>query len=325
MIRTNKNIIIFASLIFLLGGSVLVSLQKLSPLLFHTIYYCQSILSSLSIPIRYYLGAMLFILLFVFILLSIAKLFAIYIKVQLFRKKLIKKLKPNEGFTLILEKLTLTNKTHLIESEKQFAFCLGIRSPKIYVSTGLVGVLTIEELETVLRHERYHLYNRDTFTMLIASIGESLLPFFPLLSDLLYNFRIEREIQADKAAIQGQGSQEPLISVLKKLLRAPSLDTVAVSAIADEGTLESRIKTLVKKDYRFKKIKVKHVIISLVSVFIMSIIMLAPVQAVEVRHMGEAVMMICPHDDDTCLNACKQEYSANKKNYSEDRIYTPIQ
>lgn len=324
MIKINKNLIIFAGLTLLLGTSSLLFLQKLSPLVSHTIYYCRSIINSLSMPIPYYLGAILFILLFVFLLISIIKLFVIYIKIQLFRKKLIKNLKSNEGFIMLLEKLTLTNKTYLIENEKQFAFCLGIRKPKIYISTNLVNALTIQELEAVLRHERYHLNNKDTLTMLIASIGESLLPFFPIFSDFLRNFRIEREIEADREAVRGLGDSYPLISVLKKFLKAPSLATATVSAIADEDTLESRIKALVKKSYSFKKFKVKHVIISLASAFIMSIIVLAPVQAVEVHHLGNDAMMICPHDN-TCFNACKQEYSTNNKNYSEDVRYSPTQ
>lgn len=323
MTRINKNLIIFASLILFLGGSVLISLQKLSPLLSHAIYYCQSIINSISMPIPYYFGAAIFVLAFVFLLIAIIKLFALYIKVQLFRKKLIKNLKSNEGFILLLEKLTLTNKTRLIESEKQFVFCLGIRRPKIYISTNLVNSLTIQELEAVLRHERCHLNNKDTLTMLIASIGESLLPFFPLFSDFLKNFRIEREIQADKEAMQGQGYQEPLISVLKKLLNAPSVATATVPAIADHDTLEPRIRAIVKKDLRFKQFRVKNILISVASIFAMSIIILTPVQAVEVHHMGKDVVMICPHDN-TCLNSCKKTYAPTNKNYSEDVMYTPM-
>lgn len=323
MIRINKNIIIFSGLIFLLGGFILVSLQKLSPLLFHTIYYCQSIINSLSMPIPYYLGAILFILLFVFLLIAIIKLFVLYVKVQILRKKLIKNLKINEGFISLLEKLTLTDKTHLIESEKQFAFCLGIRRPKIYISTNLVNALTIQELEAVLRHERYHLNNRDTLTMLIASIGESLLPFFPLFSDFLKNFRIEREIQADAQAIQGLGSEKPLISVIKKLLTSPSAAIATASAIADYDTLEPRIRAIVKKDLRLKQFRVKNILISIASILVMSIITLAPVQAVEIHHMGKDVIMLCSQGEE-CLNSCKQEYSTYKKNYSSESVlYTP--
>jgi len=237
------------------------------------------------------------LLFFAFLLIATIKLLTIYIKVQLSRKKLLRNCKSNTSFTMILENLQLTKKTYLIENEKQFAFCLGIRKPKIYISTALLSILNEREIEAVLRHERYHLHNRDTLIMLIASIGQSLLPFFPLLSDLLHNYRIEREIRADAKAIQGLGDEKPLISVLKKLLTTPAYATVTVSAIADHDTLEPRIQALIKRDSHFKKFKVKHIFISLVSVFIMIIITLTPVQAMEIHHKGEDAMMLCPNNE----------------------------
>jgi len=324
MIRINKNLVIFLGLIFLLGSSSLLVVQKLLPLAAHTIYYCQSFLNSLSMPIPYYLSTVPFLLFFVLLLIAAIKLFIIFVKVQLSKKKLIRSYKFDTGLTALLEKLQLTDKTYLIESEKQFAFCLGVRSPKIYISTSLVNILTIQELEAVLHHERYHFNNRDTLIMLIASVGESLLPFFPLLSDFLHNYRVEREIKADAEAIRGLGNAEPLILVLKKLLVAPSVATVNISAIADKDTLEPRIRALVKKDFHFKKFKALHILISLVSVFVMSVIALTPVQAFEIYHMGEDVVMICPQNNE-CVAACRQEYSAKRKNYSENMIYTAVQ
>lgn len=320
---SNKNLFVFASLISLVGISSLVFLQKLSPLISHTAYYCQSFINSLSMPIPYYLGIIPFSLFFVFLLIAIIKLLIIYIKVQLLRSKLTKNFKTDRQFNSLLEKLQLINKTYLIESEKQFAFCLGIRHPRIYISTSLVNGLTIQEIEAVLRHERYHLNNRDTLTMLIASIGESLLPFFPIISDFLYNYRVEREIRADGDAVQGLGDEKPLIAVLKKLLRTPAYAAVTASSIADHDTLEPRIHALIRKDVNFKRFKVKHVFISLASVFIMSIITIAPVQAMEIHHNGEDAMMLCPKND-ICINACRKIYSPTKKNYSEDTMYTPM-
>lgn len=324
MIRINKNLFIFAGLIFLLGIFPLLSLQKLSPLISHTVYYCQSFINSLSLPIPYYLGAIPFMFVSIVLFIAVLRLSTIYIKVHFLRKSLIGNVKSNTSFNMLLEKLQLADKTYFIENEKRFAFCLGVRSAKIYVSTGLLTCLTIEELEVVLRHERYHLNNRDTLTMLIASIGESLLPFFPIFSDILANFRIEREIKADAEAIQGLGNKEPVISVLKKLLSVSSMTFATASAIADRDTLEPRILALVKKDFHFRRFKMRRILVSVASVLLMSVIMLTPVQAVEVHHKGEDVVMICPSNNE-CLNSCKQIYSANKKNYSENRIYTPVQ
>lgn len=323
MIRISKSLIIFTSLIFVLGVFALVSLQKLSPLISHTAYYCQSLINSLSLPIPYYLGIIPFLLFFTFLLVAVVKLFIVYVKVQLTRKKLLKNCKFNTSFNTLLGKLKLEKKTYLIEDKKRFAFCLGVRSPKIYISTGLVDILTPGELEIVLRHEQYHLNNRDTLIMLIASAGESLLPFFPLISDFLRNYRIEREIKADAEAIQGFGDKKPLVSVLRKLLATPSMVTVTASAIADQDTLEPRIHALVKKEMHFRIFKAKHILISLFSVLTMSVITLAPVQAFEIHHEGEDAMMICTNSAE-CLNSCKQEYSTFRKNYNEVKMYTPI-
>ncbi len=323
MIRINKNLLIFSCLIFLLGISYLLFLQRLFPLISQTTYYCQSFINSLSLPIPYYLGVIPLLLFSLLLFAATAKLLSIYVSVQLAKKEFVKHSRSNSDFNILLDKLQVKDKTYLIKSEKQFAFCLGIRQPKIYVSTSLVKLLTLRELEAVLRHERYHLNNHDTLTMLIASIGESLLPFFPLLSDFLHNFRIEREIEADKEAIHGLGDSYPLISVLKKLLTTPSPATVAVSAIADEVTLEPRIKALIQKDIHFKKFKAKHIFISAFSAFIMGIIVFSPVQAFEINHRGQEVVMICPHDS-SCMNACKQKYSTEKVNHSEKLFYSSM-
>ena len=323
MIRINKNLFIFAGLIFLLGTSVLIFLQRFLPLLSHISYYCQSVANSLSLPIPYFLGIIPFFIFSLILTIAVIKLFVIYVRVQLSKRTLLKKSKSRIGFNSLIKRLRLEDKIYLIEAEKQFAFCLGIRAPKIYISTSLVRKLTKKELEAVLLHERYHLRNRDTFTMLIASLGESLLPFFPLFSDFLHNYRIEREIRADAEAIQELGSKEPVISVLRKLLSTPSFPIVAVSAIADQDTLEPRIKAIVKNDFNFRRFSLKHIFVSIVSIIVMSIITLAPVHAMEIHGMGEDVVMICPHDD-SCLKMCQQAYSAKKKNYSQDVLFTPV-
>ena len=90
-----------------------------------------------------------------------------------------------------------------IQSEKPFAFCFGIRSPKIYVSSALISLFTKDEFETILCHEKHHLESRDALTLLVAHMVESLFPFFPLLSDLIMAYRTEREMLADRAATQG--------------------------------------------------------------------------------------------------------------------------
>ncbi|MGI8419527.1 MAG: M56 family metallopeptidase [Candidatus Levyibacteriota bacterium] len=322
MIRVNKKLCIFLGLFIVLGTSTLLALQRLLPLINHTVYYCQSIMNSLSLPLPNYLGLIPFFIFFAFIMIAFIKLIILYTKVQLSKKQLLKNSQQNTELLTLLKKTYLQNKTFLIHSEKYFAFCLGFRNPKIYISTSLVNSLSHKEIEAVLYHERYHLKNKDTVTMLIASVGESLLPFFPLFSDFLRNFRIEKEINADNEAIKELGSPEPLISALRKFLSIPSVTIATASAIADYDTLEPRINSLLEKKETIKIYKLRHILISIFSLLAMSIITITPVQAMEFHNKGEDAMMICPQNN-ACLAMCKQLYRSDKKTYNKSINYTP--
>lgn len=323
LVSTNKNLVTFMGLISILGFSSLIVLQKILPFAQHTIYYCQSLINSFSMPISHYVGTVPFILIFIFSAVATIKLCIILVKAHFLKRKLLKNINTNSSLSDILEKLQITKSTYLIESNNQFAFCLGIKNPKIYISTSLVNILNKQEVEAVLRHERYHLENRDILTMLIASIGASLLPFFPIISDFLRNYRIEREIKADEEAIRGLGDEKPLLGVLKKILNTPSVTMVSVAAIADRDTLEPRILKLVNKHTYYKKFKVKHILVTAISALVMGVIVLSPVQAFEVHHQGQDVLMICPHGS-ACVNACEQKYLKGEMDHSENILYSPV-
>lgn len=266
------------------------------------------------IPIPYYLSMVPFALLFVVLAISFIKFFILSFKVQFLKLKLKGNTTVNHDTNKLINRLGLKGKATLIKSDKQFAFCLGVRTPKIYFSTGLVSQLSIKELEAVLRHEQYHLENRDTFIMIVASVAHSLFPFFPLVSDLIKRYRIEREIEADKFAVTKIGDQSSLISALKKLLAFPTIETVAVAAIADQDTLEPRIYSLVNKPYVRRQFRIRHLLITLFSSVVLATILVMPVHAKELHHEEHDVMMLCT--DGACMNACTSEKNLNKL-YSE--------
>lgn len=315
MIRINKNLAIFSGLFLLLGTSLLFTLQKLSPLIGHVTYYCQSILVEANmIPIPYYLSVIPFILLFIVLAISFIKFLVLSIKVQFLKLRLKGNITVKHETNKLIKHLGLKDQAILVKSDKQFAFCLGVRNPKIYFSTGLASHLTIKELEAVLRHEQYHLENHDTFTMIIASVAHSLFPFFPLVSDLIKKYRIEREIAADKFAVSRIGDQYPLISALKKLLAFPTVESVALAAIADQDTLEPRIYSLVNKPYIRRQFRIRHLLITLFSSAVLAIVLVMPVHAKELHHEDHDVMMLCT--DGQCMNSCTSEENLNKL-YSE--------
>ncbi|MBI3379950.1 M56 family metallopeptidase [Candidatus Gottesmanbacteria bacterium] len=326
MIKPNKNLLTFLSLALFLGLSVFTASQRILPLLLeHSVYYCQTFIHSLSLRIPHQIGLIIPILLAVLVSVAAMKFFIIYIQTYRLRKKLIAKSKSQKDFSDLLKKLGLANQAYLVKSDKPFAFCFGIRRPKIYVSTATVSLMNEAELEAILLHEKYHLDNKDTLTMLLASICQSLFPFFPLISDLLRNFRIEREIAADQEAIRKLGDSEVLISVLKKFLTAPSIAIATAPAIADFDTLELRIKALVKHDFYFRKFRMVNIILSIIAVVTLSTLILVPVHAVELHADNQDVMMVCLQGD-ACSAWCKDHNTV--KPYSQIQNasypYTPV-
>lgn len=311
----NKNLALFSGLFLLIGALLLFTIQKFSPLIGHVAYYCQSLLiDSNMIPVPNYLSIVPFAFLFIILATSIVKFLILNIKGQFLKFKLRSNAIADQSTNMLIKRLGLQDKVVLVKSDKQFAFCLGVRNPKIYFSTELSFQLSIKELEAVLRHEQYHLEKHDTFIMILASVVRSLFPFFPLIGDLIKKYRIDREIEADKFAIKAMGEQYALISALKKLLVFPTIGTVAQASIADQDTLEPRIYSLVKKPYYRRQFKLRHLFITLLSTLILVVIITVPVYAQELHHEDHDVLMFCT--DETCMNSCMSKKNLNKL-YSE--------
>ena len=184
-----------------------------------------------------------------------------------------------EELQKILQKNQLDKKTVLVKNKKIFAFCFGIYNPKIYLSSALIGLISNKEIEAVILHEKYHLENKDTLIMFIAFVSNILFPFVPIISDLLQQYRLTREINADRSAINILQDDRPLISVLKKMLNIPINNFSATASIVDD-TLESRIKILANKDPKVKYFSLAHLCISTLSVLALLLIIVTPVHAV---------------------------------------------
>lgn len=305
MIRANKYLLLFFGLFLAVSAILIYLFQKFTPLISHITYYCQSLIDNNAIPIPYYLSIIPFIILFVILVASLIKFLFLNIKVHYLKNKLSGEATKLPLAQNIIKQLELEEKTIVIQSDKRLAFCLGIRNPKIYISTGLLSILSEKEIETVLRHEQYHLENYDTFTMIVASVTRSMFPFFPLVGDLIKKYQVAREIQADKFAVHKVGSSETLLSTLKKLLISPTVELVPTAAIADQDTLEPRIYSLLNKPYKAPRLKFKNTFITLLSSFILGIFIVSPVQATELHHDHYDIMILS--SEKNSINACATE------------------
>lgn len=303
MIKVNKNLAQFSLLLLVLSGVFLLIIQKFSPYISHAIYYCQSFLSNNVIAIPYFVSLLPFAIVFLIFVFSIGKFLLLTAKIKLLKYKLRGETVVNHEVENIIKDLGLKEKVSIIKAKDKFAFCLGLKHPKIYLSTGIIEELNKEELAAVLKHEEYHLNNHDSFTMMIASVAHSLFPFFPVIGDLINRYRIEREVKADAFAVQSMGnSSSALITALKKLLEYPSTQSKVYAAIADEDTLEPRIHALINQVYKHKQFKINNVLITVFSFLLLSAVVAMPIYAQELHHDHYDIMLLT--SEKASINAC---------------------
>ena len=302
MRRVNKYILLFTGTILLLSSSLMFIGQKLPKLLSHATYYCQSTLLSFLTPIPPQLVLLPFVIIAFIALIAIAQLVHTVIKVQSIKKSLIKNAGENKKLTKLLGELQLKDKTYLINDNNPFAFCLGVINPNIYISTALLQLVSREELKVVLHHEEYHLNNRDTLTMMVGSFGKSLFPFFPILSDFIKHYRIEREVRADREAVERSGNKNVLASALRKLLSSTSPVPAFAPAIIEYDTIEPRIAAITNHSTsRFKGYKILNIIISFAFIVIVGFTLFGPVHMMHMNAQDHHIIMLHAYED-TCLN-----------------------
>lgn len=305
MKKININLIIFLGIASVLAGGVSLLVYKFWPLFSHnTIYYCRSFLtgSLINIPPIFHAA----IITFVFLLLAAVLFKTILVVVQgyKFKKHLANRTAKSEKLSPILEELGLSKNAMVFDDKKPFAFCLGLRNPMIYISTKTIEMMTEKELKAILLHEKYHLEKKDGLIMLIASLTKILFPFFPLISDLIQRYRLDREIKADKEVIARLGN-ESLVSVLTKLLAFPSVPMLTASAIADSSTVESRIKSISHNEESKVKYNKVNLLISLAFFILFGLFLVIPVQASEIHLQDSEMMMLCLNDEQ-CAALCRQ-------------------
>lgn len=99
------------------------------------------------------------------------------------------------------------------------AITMGFFKPRIIISTGLINLLTDEELNAVLAHELYHKNNRDPLKMFLLSLFSTTFRYIPILKWFHQKYRIVQEVLADEYAIERQATSASLSSALLKMLK----------------------------------------------------------------------------------------------------------
>lgn len=311
-VKVNKYLLSTFISLLLLGGLTGIIAYKYFPFLFHTtIYYCQALIQSFNLHILpknsnlLVLGAVFAVFGIVLIRLIITIIQVLKIGYQLRRDQVKGEIYLSSGS---LHKLGLAGNVAVIKSDDPFALCFGFFKPKIYVSTKLLEITSITEQQTILLHEKHHLEKKDNLTMLFAQVVQNIFPFIPSIQDLVLNFRIDRELAADHAAIADH-QKNHMVSALKKLLLFERTAQLAfVPSISSADTLEARIQFLVKNKTYVPHYKWKRAIISSFSIGILLLLALTPVQAIEVHDNGNDAVMACVSSNE-CAQWCEKNSS----------------
>lgn len=116
------------------------------------------------------------------------------------------------------------------------AITMGFLSPKIILTTGLISLLTSDELKAVIYHEEYHKKNRDPLKVFLLSLSSSILWYIPIQNWFLKTYRVIQEVLADKFAIKQQDTTVNLGSALLKMLKTGEQPKIPITYVSFADT-----------------------------------------------------------------------------------------
>lgn len=128
----------------------------------------------------------------------------------------------DDRWAALAAELGIGGRLTITSDPEVYAFCAGLVGPRVYISAGLLRLLTASEVEAVLRHEARHLQRRDPLRLFAAGVVCALANPFPVLSTLIDRARIRAELAADRAALEAV----PLDVLASALLKAARADRV---------------------------------------------------------------------------------------------------
>jgi Zn-dependent protease with chaperone function len=260
----------------------------------------EAINSNCQIFIRYISGSEFHNLLYISLAAMLTLIVFTSIKaIFIFRKSksVINRLNRNtkypKGLKSIIKDLYLTDKVVVFKSKKLSAFCYGIKNPRIYISSSMLAETSASELKAVLKHEQYHLINRDSISVFMLNLAQHVFGLLPGFAKVIQSFHIKREIKADRYAISYLKNKKPLLAVIRKILEEPEDNFVLVPSIGRHETMEPRIYALTKGDYERSKINTFHAISSISVLLVFFLALIIPVYAYETHNAPGNVNPSC--------------------------------
>jgi Zn-dependent protease with chaperone function len=111
------------------------------------------------------------------------------------------------------------NDIYVVHCKEPLAFTIGFRCRRIVLSTGLLTLLDENELAAVVHHETYHLEHADPLKVFLLSLFASVFWYIPVLKHIHSNYKVIREVLADRYAMEQTGGMADLGQALLKLVK----------------------------------------------------------------------------------------------------------
>lgn len=289
----SKNLFTFSSLLLILTVTTLLFFRKYLALgINHTIYYCQTLLGTSLPSVPKEVNFMLAVSGLLLLVMILVKMTNTLLHIKVAQEKVRLEINLPKRLQILISNLNLAGKVKLVSSQTPFAFCFGLARPKIYLSSTLVKTMSPLELKAILIHERYHLEKHDSLALFIGKVSESLFPFFPIISDLIKNFRIKREINADNEAVRILGNKDVITNAIRKLLLTETPVVSYSPAFAEADTLEERILVLTGKKSTRKLSLISAIFSATVFLSILGVVA-TPIFASEIHHDHTDAVVVC--------------------------------
>ena len=167
------------------------------------------------------------------------------------------------------------------------AFSMGFWRPRLWLTSGLVNLLTDDELSAVLAHEVHHCRQRDPLRLLIIRTLKAAFFCLPPVGHLAEAAELQQELAADQSAISHLGSDLPLLCTLQKLLKQGSTGVVSsLVAYSPFNVTEARLRRLVYPAQPHDRRKLAFIgLLNLGALIILSSLVFLPAQALA-RHQA---------------------------------------
>lgn len=288
--KINRSFLLYSFIISILLSLILLVLYKYSPLTFtHTLYYCQQSLWAISIS-SYYIIIAIFLFSLICAVFTLVKTFIFQLRLKTTN------VLPTALYEVVQE-ANLNGKIKLISSEKPMVFCLGLLNPSIYISEGLVSLMTQKELTAIILHEKNHLLERDNIKILAATFLKDVLLFFPFIGERVQRFILNKELAADRMAVQYLKNSKGLLSAFEKLLSYENSQLRYVSYFVNPDSLEYRIENLTNTSIKYPMYSIRSLSVSGISFIIFFLLLISPFKKTEVHAYQKDVVLICNADN----------------------------